>query len=102
MKFNPKLLECLFGYHTYSEKLTVDKHGIPGHLCQVCRRSKHYTNLLGDTVYRRYDGEGNCIYVGFSDGEEHFFDKEGKCIRIRYSNGTECYFDDDENRIYEE
>lgn len=69
MKKTHNRLTCLFEHHQYSEKLTEDKHGRPVFLCKHCKRAAYRDTPSGYRRWYKYDENGICIYVKFSNGD---------------------------------
>ena len=87
-------LTCLFGFHSYSKKLTKDKEGDRIYLCTICKRN----GLYRDSDCGRqgeYDKKGNLIYTKNNDGDEQWleYDKKGNMIHYKCSDGYEEWYE---------
>lgn len=98
-------ITCIFGYHDYSRKRTMDKDGRLMHLCKHCKRSgyeKWHTFVEGSKVYD-YDEKGNLTHKRWSDGWEvwYKYDKEGNLIHVMYPDGSERWKGNDGHWVKE-
>ena len=74
METNPKLLECLFGYHNYGDKPTRDRDGNDVKLCRACLKHGYFMFTDGFTIWFEYNERGECIHRKYSNGQEDWLD----------------------------
>ena len=94
MKNMSSKIECLFGFHNYSDELTKDKDGFKIYLCTICKRHGHFKYGNGYERWYNYDNKGNAIYTKDNYGYEewHNYDNKGNLIYYRYSNEIKEWF----------
>ena len=63
-------VECLFGFHNYSNEITKDKDGNNIYLCTICKRNGLYKDSNGYEEWHDYDDKGNEVHYKSSDGFE--------------------------------
>ena len=90
---NSKQLECLFGFHTYSDECTKDRASNTIYLCTICKRSGYYKYSDGFEKWFDYDDKENRIHYKNITGYEEWYahDDKGNQIYIKYHNGYEKY-----------